>query len=47
MIIVTQFADEPAGINAQQKIAGIRSKAAQQFPMTMDSSHAGSVMTEA
>ena len=31
----------------QEKIAEIRSKAAEEFPMTMESSHAGSVMAEA
>ena len=47
MMVVTQFSDEATGVKAQEKIADIRSKAAQQFPMTMDSSHAGSVMAEA
>ena len=47
MMVVTQFSDEATGVKAQEKIADIRSKAAQQFPMTMDGSHAGSVMAEA
>ena len=47
MMVVTQFSDEATGVKAQEKIADIRSKAAQQFPMTMDSLHAGSVMAEA
>ena len=47
MMVVTQFSDEATGVKAQEKIADIRNKAAQQFPMTMDSSHAGSVMAEA
>ena len=47
MMVVTQYSDEATGVKAQEKIADIRSKAAQQFPMTMDSSHAGSVMAEA
>ena len=47
MMVVTQFVDEATGMSAQEKIAGIRSKAAEEFPMTMESSHAGSVMAEA
>ena len=47
MMVVTQFTDEATGISAQQKIAEIRSKAAEQFPMTMKSSHAGTVMAKA
>ena len=47
MMVVTQFADEATGISAQKKIAEIRSKAADEFPMTMESSHAGSVMAKA
>ena len=47
MMVVTQFFNEATGVKAQEKIAEIRSKAAQQFPMTMNSSHAGSVMAEA
>ena len=47
MMVVTQFADEATGISAQKKIAEIRSKAAEEFPMKMESSHAGSVMAEA
>ena len=47
MMVVTQFTDEATGISAQEKIAEIRSKAAEEFPMKMESSHAGSVMAEA
>tara|TARA_B100001059_G_scaffold191332_1_gene194458 strand:+ start:495 stop:779 length:285 start_codon:yes stop_codon:yes gene_type:complete len=47
MMVVTQFSDEATGVKAQEKIADIRSKAAKQFPMNMESSHAGSVMAEA
>ena len=47
MMVVTQFTDEATGISAQQKITEIRSKAAEQFPMTMESSHAGTVMAKA
>ena len=47
MMVVTQFTDEATGISAQEKIAEIRSKAAEEFPMTMESSYAGSVMAEA
>ena len=47
MMVVTQFTDEATGISAQKKIAEIRSKAAEEFPMKMESSHAGSVMAEA
>ena len=47
MMVITQFTDEAAGLNAQKKITDIRSKAAQQFPMSMDSSHAGSVIADA
>ena len=47
MMVVTQFSNEATGVKAQEVIADIRSKAVQQFPMTMDSSHAGSVIAEA
>ncbi|MDC0162060.1 hypothetical protein OAI87_00495 [Paracoccaceae bacterium] len=47
MMVVTQFVDEATGMSAQEKIAEIRSKAAEEFPMTMESSYAGSVMAEA
>ena len=47
MMVVTQFTDEATGISAQEKIAEIRSKAAEEFPMTMESSNAGSVMAKA
>ena len=47
MMVVTQFTDEATGISAQEKIAEIRSKAAEEFPMKMESSHARSIMAEA
>ena len=47
MMVVTQFVDEATGMSAQEKIAEIRSKAAEEFPMTMESSYAGSEMAEA
>ena len=47
MMVVTQFLDDVTAMTAQEKIAGIRSKAAEEFPMKMESSHAGSIMAEA
>ena len=47
MMVVTQFPDDVTAMTAQEKIAGIRSKAAEEFPMKMESSHAGSIMAEA
>jgi len=47
MCVVTQYPDEATGQSAQQKIADIRAQAASEFPMSMDSAHAGSVFTGA
>ena len=47
MCVVTQYPDEATGHSAQQKIAEIRAQAATEFPMSMDSAHAGSVFTGA
>ena len=47
MMVVTQFVDEATGMSAQENIAEIRSKAADEFPMTMECSYAGSEMAEA
>ena len=47
MMVVTQFPDDVTAMTAQEKIAGIRSKAAEEFPMKMESSHAGSIMAAA
>ena len=47
MMMVTQFADEANGIDAQEKIADIRSKTAEQFAMIMENSHAGSLIAKA
>tara|TARA_A100001015_G_C14741412_1_gene613838 strand:- start:220 stop:504 length:285 start_codon:yes stop_codon:yes gene_type:complete len=44
MMVVTQYSDEATGIAAQTKIAEIRSQAAGEFPMKLDSAHAGNVM---
>lgn len=43
--VITQYANEDAGDAAQKKIAEIRSQAATELPMTMDSAYAGSVFT--
>jgi len=47
MMMVTQFADEANGIDAQEKIADIRNKTAEQFAMIMENSHAGSLIAKA
>lgn len=41
--VVTQYDDEAAASAAQAKIADIRSKAASDLPMQMNSAHAGIV----
>ena len=41
--VITQYADEATALSAQQKIADIRAQASSQFPMKMDSAHAGFV----
>lgn len=41
--VITQYENEEAGVTAQQKIAQIRSQAATELPMSMDTAHAGSV----
>jgi hypothetical protein len=45
--VVTQYSDAAAAQAAQAKIAEIREQAAQDFPMTMQSAHAGEVIGSA
>jgi len=45
--VVTQYADAVAAQAAQAKIAEIREQVAQEFPMTMQSAHAGEVIGSA
>lgn len=47
MCVVTHYSDAATAEAAQAKIAEIRSQAASEFPMTMDSAHAGEVMGSA
>lgn len=42
--VITQYKDSDTAIAAQQRIAHIRSQAASEFPMTIDSTHAGEVI---
>ncbi len=44
---VTHYADAAAAETAQARIAEIRSQAASDFPMTMDSAHGGEVIGSA
>lgn len=39
--VITQYKDAETAIAAQQRIAHIRSQAASEFPMIIDSTHAG------
>jgi hypothetical protein len=41
--VVTQYPDEATGMAAQQRIAEIRSQAAEELPMTLQSAVAGTV----
>ena len=41
--VVTEYADEDAALAAQEKIAAIRSKAADELPMSMESATGGGV----
>ena len=45
--VVTQYSDAAAAQAAQEKIAKIREQVAQEFPMTMQSAHAGEVIGSA
>jgi hypothetical protein len=45
--VITHYADAATASAAQAKIAGIRAQAATDFPMTMDSVHAGEVFATA
>ena len=45
--VVTQYSDAATAQAAQAKIAEIREKVAQEFPMTMQSAHAGEVIGSA
>ena len=45
--VVTQYPDAAAAQTAQSKIAEIREQVAQEFPMTMQSAHAGEVIGSA
>jgi hypothetical protein len=47
MCVVTEYSDAATAESAQAKIAEIRSQAASQFPMTMDSAHGGEVIGSA
>jgi hypothetical protein len=42
--VITQYKDAETAIAAQERIAHIRSQAANEFPMTIDSVHAGDVI---
>ena len=42
--VVTQYADADTAKVAQDRIAQIRSQAASNFPMTMDSTHGGEII---
>jgi hypothetical protein len=42
--VITQYKDADTAIAAQQRIAHIRSQAASEFPMTIDSVHAGEII---
>jgi len=44
LCVVTQYPDAAAAQTAQAKIAEIREQVAQEFPMTMQSAHAGEVI---
>ncbi len=41
--VVTEYTDEAAALAAQEKIAAIRGKAADELPMSMESATAGGV----
>ena len=45
--VVTQYSDAATAQAAQAKIAEIREQVAQEFPMTMQSAHAGEVIGSA
>ena len=45
--VVTQYSDAATAQAAQAKIAKIREQVAQEFPMTMQSAHAGEVIGSA
>jgi len=45
--VVTQYSDAETAQAAQAKIAEIREQVAQEFPMTMQSAHAGEVIVSA
>jgi hypothetical protein len=47
LCVVTQYSDAAAAQAAQAKIAEIREQVAQEFPMTMQSAHAGEVIGSA
>ncbi|MCP5076267.1 MAG: hypothetical protein GY947_23595 [Rhodobacteraceae bacterium] len=47
LCVVTQYADAGSAASAKQKIDEIRSQAANEFPMKMDSAHGGEVFAAA
>lgn len=47
MSVVTHYADEAAAMDAQAKIAAIRSQAAEELSIKMDTSVGGTVFTSA
>ena len=42
--VITQYADADTATAAQERIAHIRSQAASDLPMTMDSTHGGEII---